>query len=211
VTKAASLQPSQGRDELGRFSGRCRTRSRVGTSRIGRRGPSHLANKDHLSLVRILVALDHMVGRLQAELGDREWQDPQPVARSNMRGLERDRGSDRAKRMRAVERAVIYFAGKRNDPDRAEFLKRTAKEYGKSFGDRTLYREPYVSVWAPHLSRPDAPQDASPLMSRYKRLARRALIQRILKQQDVLKDVGVDVTDALLAGDDGEDWSPLTG
>ncbi|WP_326522941.1 hypothetical protein [Sphingomonas sp.] len=188
--------------------GRRRTRTRIGTSRIGRRGPSYLFDKDHLTLARLLVALEHMVGRLTAELDGREWKDPEKVVRSNMRGIDRGRSVDGAKRMRAVERAIIHFALKRNDPDHETFRKRVAKEYGGTFSTATLYREPYLSAWAPHLSRPDAPEDTSALMKDRRRWSRRAMIQAIMKHNEALKALGVDVSDKLLA-DDGEDWSPL--
>lgn len=199
----------QRRDVTGRFVGKWRKpKALQAKRRAGRRGPSHLWNVRHEQLVERVVALEHKLGRLQAEMEGRLWTDPEPSERANVHGLRALEAERVAERVAALEEVLRDLALAMDDEgardttklaklvnekltlwwermrrtaqwvESAELLRRRAA-IEKPIKRRTLYSEPYRGMWDERSPHFKSPAGAAAGASRWRRYSKRVLIHHI--------------------------------
>ncbi len=201
----------QARDARGRFlrAGRADDRPRV--SSAGRTGPSHLARKTKLELVRLLTRLTL---QLQARHAETKGERPNLIASPGPANMESIRAAERLEidRRRAIlAELLLEFAESRQDPRPCEIARRMALRLGSPFATPQLYRSSLVDIWMPdadYFGRSD--EDRLPGAAENNRLSRRLLVHHILRTKRLLVKVDEERTASLLIeAADEEGWRPL--
>lgn len=214
--RRGSAAAGQKRDAGGRFAPR-RARKVPGQprGRPGRSGRSHHARLSHLALVRVLVRLEHMVGRLQAEASRVAWSDPVPRVRANVHGLRAKESGRVARTVQALHDVLEELATARDDAaarDSERLAAMLSTRLGRKVWGRTLYRPPYDAIWRDAADLPALlPTDGAAGFAARSRLPRRHLIHRIERLQ-LERDALLPVLRARLVEEsdaDPEAWAPL--
>lgn len=223
---------TQRRDAAGRFVDRWRKPKPLKAKRpAGKRGPSHLWNLRHEQLVERVVALEHKLGRLQAEMDGRLWSDPEISERANMHGLRALEGERVAERVAALKEVLRDLAFARDDEGardtrklaelvneklvvcwermrkadgwegNAEQLKRRGA-IEKPIKRRTLYSEPYRGMWDERSPHFKSSAGAAAGASRWRRHSKRLLIHHIQRHQIRCAELEADLRPRLLEASD---------
>lgn len=202
---------TQVRDARGRFlrTGRADDRPRV--SSAGRTGPSHLARKTKLELVRLLTRLTL---QLQARHAETKGERPSSIASSGPANMKSIRAAERLEieRRRAIlAELLLEFAESRLDPRPCEIARRMALRLGTPFAAPQLYRPSLVDIWRPnadYFGRSD--EDSLPVAAEHNRLSRRLLVHHILRAKRLLARVDEERNaNLLIETADDEEWRPL--
>lgn len=214
--RRGSAAADQKRDAGGRFAPR-RPRKIPGQprGRPGRSGGSHHKRLSHLGLVRALVRLEHMVGRLEAEGKRVVWSDPVPHEKPNVHGLRAKESGRVAKTVEALNAILEDLAVARDDVtprDSEKLAAMLSERLDRRIWGRTLYRPPYDALWrdAADLPKPLATDRAAGFAD-WSRLPRRHLIHRIERLKRT-RDAVLPVLRARLLEEsnaDSDAWSPL--
>ncbi len=199
--RAGSAAASQKREPDGRFADKRRKRRRRKPSR-GVIGPTWFAALSKLSKVRLVIKLERVVDRLEAEREGRQLKRAERVPIPGMKRIEDRRAENQNDILRALHAVRLSYHRRRQPlPVPERIIDEVRAEFGGHLSSRTLYRPPYVSAWGgtiDYLGRMEIDADPSAkglsrwnsalLAERYFSLRQRCRTLLTLRREDLVKE-----------------------